>query len=346
MKNIDNFDLSGKKVLVRVGFNVPIADGDTKQKFRIAAACETVDALLDAGARVALLSHLGRPDGPSEELSFAQLIDDVSEILNRPVVFAEDCVGESVVAALSGAAEQSVVLLENVRFHPEETAEDPSVRLNFAEKLAEPFDFFVNDAFSVSHRNHASVTGLAQVLPAVAGKRLEKEVEILSRVRSFPEKPATLLVGGAKIATKLPLIEALQETYDHILLGGKVANEALAENLEFPDKVVLPRDFAAGRFDIGPETIENYRRTIIRSATVLWNGPMGKYEEEKFAAGTYGIVKALSETKAFTVVGGGESVEALEHAGVLEKIDFVSTGGGAMLDFVSGRKLPGVEILL
>ena len=345
MKTLEDFTWRGKKVLVRVGFNVPIENEDTKQIFRIAAARETVEYLLERGARVALLSHLGRPRDREESLSLGQLADDVALILDRPVVFVDACFGSEVERALSGAAETAVVLLENVRFDRRETAADKKERSALARQLAAPFDVFVNDAFSVSHRRHASVVELAEILPAAAGKRLEREVEVLSRLVEKPAHPAVAVVGGAKIATKLPLIENLEKTYDRILLGGKVANEALAEGRRFSPKVSLPTDFLADGMDIGPRTVSEYRRAILAAATVIWNGPVGKYEEEIFAGGTEAIVRALAETKAFTLVGGGESVEALERWQVTEKIDFVSTGGGAMLDFLSGVPLPGLEVL-
>ncbi len=339
-------DLNGKRVIVRAALNVPIKDGDTKQQFRIAALKDTVDFLITAGARVALLGHLGRPGGvPSAALSMAQLTDDITRILGYPVVFADACAGAHVRDVMAGSADGTLVLLENVRFHAAETAKDAAVRRTFAQDIAQNFDLYVNDAFSVCHRAHASIVELAQTLPSYAGMQLAREVATLTRLRTAPTHPATALIGGAKIATKLPLIRTLEPLYDAILVGGKVANEALDESIAFTNNVALPTDFVGERFDIGAATVARFVAQIMQSRTVVWNGPMGWYEEPDYAHGTEAIVRALAETEAFTVVGGGESIEALEHYGVIDKIDFVSTGGGAMLALLAGDTLPGVAAL-
>ena len=337
---------AGKRVVVRASLNVPINDGDTKQKFRIAALKDTVDFLCDAGAQVALLGHMGRPDGAVDEaLSMAQLTDDITRILDRPVVFADACTGARVEEVLSGTQPGTLVLLENVRFHSAETSTDAVVRKAFAAEIAQNFDVYVNDAFSVCHRAHASITELATALPSYAGMQLSREVETLSRVRTSPAHPAVLVIGGAKIATKLPLIRAVESLYDAVLVGGKVANEALDEQIAFTDNVMVPQDFVGERYDIGPATVEAFVAQIMRAQTVVWNGPMGWYEKEAYAHGTRRIVEALKDTPAFTVVGGGESIEALEHYNAIDAIDFVSTGGGAMLAFMAGDTLPGIAAL-
>ncbi len=339
-------DLNGKRVVVRAALNVPIKDGDTKQQFRIAALKDTVDFLITAGAHVALLGHLGRPSGmPNKELSMVQLIDDITRILGYPVIFADTCTGTHVRDIMAGSADGTLVLLENVRFYPAETAKDAVVRRRFARDIAQNFDFYVNDAFSVCHRAHASIVELAQVLPSYAGVQLAREVDTLRRVAHAPVRPAVAVLGGAKIATKLPLIRALEEHYDAVLVGGKVANEALDEELSFAPQVQLPTDFVGERYDIGATTVARFTVQIAQARTVVWNGPMGWYEKPAYAQGTEAIVRALAETEAFTVVGGGESIEALEHHGVIDKIDFVSTGGGAMLALLAGDTLPGVAAL-
>ncbi len=372
LSSLASADLAGKRVVVRAPLNVPIKDGDTKQKFRIASLKRTVDFLCDAGAHVALLGHLGRPrkaceqqraqSGKEEgdeaisesahagayytrELSMAQLTDDIARILGRSVVFADACTGEHVRDILDGSAAGSLVLLENVRFYRGETADDTAERMAFARDIARNFDIYVNDAFSVSHRMHASVVELACVLPSYAGEQLAQEVATLSRVRTAPEHPAVAVIGGAKIATKLPFIRALEPLYDTILVGGKIANEAIDENISFSERVVLPTDFVGDRFDIGPATCDVFVEHIMRARTVIWNGPMGWYEKDEYARGTERIVKALTQTDAFTVVGGGESLEALEYYDAVDAIDFVSTGGGALLEFMAGKTLPGIAVL-
>lgn len=352
IQNVKSEDLVGKKVLVRVDFNVPTHQGTTRQKFRISAAKATIDLLVEAGAHVTLLSHMGRPEPEATRdstsqvaLSMRQLTDDVTEILHRPVMFVNDCVGASVAEAIAGVGAGTVTLLENVRFYDADTAEDETRRTEFAQQLAEPFDIFVGDAFSVAHRNHASVTGVAQILPSYAGLRLLEEVEVLSRIRTAPAHPAVFVIGGAKIDTKLPLIQALEATYDTIAVGGRIANEAIDTQTSLADNVILPTDFARERFDIGAQTIAQFTAIIAAAQTVVWNGPMGKYEEGEFAIGTNAIIDALVASPAFTVVGGGETLEALEMRGGIDKISFVSTGGGAMIAFMGGAELSGIVAL-
>ncbi len=353
MRSIKGVDVAGKKVLVRVDFNVPTHQGATRQKFRIEAARATIDLLIEAGAHVALMSHMGRPEpeairsgANSAALSMRQLTDDVSELLHRPVMFVSDCVGEAVVAAIGGVGTGTVTLLENVRFHDAETSSDAQIRKQFAQELAAPFDIFVGDAFSVAHRDQSSVTDIAQIIPSYAGLRLLEEIEVLSKVRSNPAAPAVFVIGGAKIETKLPLIKSLESVYDTIAVGGRIANEAIDAKMELGDNVALPSDFARERFDIGTETIAQFTDLIAGAQTVVWNGPLGKYEDKEFAAGTNAIIDALVATDAFTVVGGGETLEALELRGdASDKIDFISTGGGAMIAFMGGAQLPGISVL-
>jgi len=343
MKKIQDAEVSGKKVLVRADFNVGLENEDVKEKFKIAACKNTVEHLIASGAnKVALMSHLGRPDGKRDEkYSLLQIRDDIENILGIKVVFCEDCVGEKVVRALEELPAGTVLLLENVRFYPEEETNDGE----FAKKLGEAFDIFVNDAFSVCHRDQASVTGVARVLPAYAGIWLQKEISELDRALHEPQHPAVAVIGGAKIETKLPLIQRFEQIYDHILVGGKVANEAIDQKIAFSPKVILPVDFADDRFDIGPKTIQRFKEIIVTANLVVWNGPMGKFEEPPYDQGTRQILDIIVESDMYTLIGGGESVQILEERNLMDAISFVSTGGGAMLEYLSGNSMPGIEAL-
>jgi phosphoglycerate kinase len=231
--------------------------------------------------------------------------------------------------------------LENVRFYAGDEDNDPV----FAELLAENFDVFVNDAFSASHRNHASVTGVAKILPSCAGFRLLEEIHEMTFIKDHPVSPAVAIIGGAKIETKLPVIKFFEEKYDHILVGGKIANEALDQKIEFSEKVVLPIDFVDDRFDIGPKTVEKFKEIIATAKTIAWNGPTGKYEDKKYSHSSNEILQAVIESEAFVLVGGGETIDILEKNNAMHEVSFVSTGGGAMLDFIGGNTMPGIEAL-
>jgi phosphoglycerate kinase len=313
------------------------------RSFRFDIAKKTVDhALSFPGAKAALLTHFGRPDGkPVPEYSTARLVSAAERALGRKVVFVDDCVGDKVIAALASLEEGAVLLLENVRFYAEEERDD----MVFAERLARPFDLYVNDAFSVCHRAHASVSAVTKRLPSFAGFRVLEEVSQLDDVRFSPEHPAVAVIGGAKIETKLPLIHALEEKYDCILVGGKIANEAIDQKIAFSDKVLLPKDFAKDRLDIGPNTIAYFTQIIKTAKTIVWNGPMGKFEEKPYDIGTGAVLEAMIEGQAFVVIGGGESLAVIEHAGVFDRIGFVSSGGGAMLEYMGGKELPGLKAL-
>jgi phosphoglycerate kinase len=251
-------------------------------------------------------------------------------------------VGEPVEKALSDLSQDVILLLENTRFYPEEETNDQK----FSEALAKPFSIFVNEAFSVCHRAHSSVVGVPKILPSYAGFRVLQEIEKLDQARLAPRHPAIAVIGGAKIETKLPLILELEKTYDAVLVGGKVANEAIDQKIAFPEKVLLPMDFnSSERMDIGPNTIAYYIQIIKTAKTIIWNGPMGKFEEKPYDIGTDAVLQAILESEAFVVIGGGESLSVLEKANVMNKIGFVSSGGGAMLEYLSGKKLPGLEVL-
>lgn len=343
LRSVMDADIAGKKVLVRVDCNVELDENrDVREKYKVDAARHTVEHLLGLGAKVALLTHLGRPDGkPDDAFSARHIADDVERILARSVKFVGQSVGEEVAAALNGLSEGEVALLENVRFSPGEEVNDPE----FARALAAPFDVFVNDAFSVCHRDQASVTGVTKFLPSFAGVHLLSEVKHLTDAREHPNRPALAIIGGAKIKTKLPIIRMFEEKYDRILVAGMVACEAEDQHIVFSEKVLLPEDYAADRQDIGRKTLLRFREEILKAKTIVWNGPLGKFEDPEFSAGTRMALASILESGAYSVVGGGETIIAVEEAGVFQDISFVSTGGGAMLEFLSGTSLPGLSVL-
>lgn len=381
---VRDVDWSGRTAVVRVDFNVPMQDGRVADDTRIRAALPTISYLREHGARVVLLSHLGRPDGkPSPKYSLEPVAERLGELLKTPCPFAAACVGPPAEAAVKMIGRGEVVLLENVRFHPEEEANDPG----FARQLAKLGDVFVNDAFGTAHRAHASTEGLAHQLPAVAGLLMEKEISSIGQVLDNPRRPFVAIVGGAKVSSKLAVLQNLINRVDRLLIGGGMANTLLrARGLEVGrsllepdlvetargllargDKICLPADVVvttdlkgdapartvsvdgvgAGDViaDIGVRTIEAYRADVAAAETVLWNGPMGVFEDARFAEGTLAIASAMAESRATTIVGGGESVQAVEQAGLADKLSHVSTGGGASLEFIEGKVLPGVAAL-
>lgn len=345
IKKIQDADVENKKVLLRVDFNVAIEDGTVKEQFKIQAAEETVRYLLGLNAKVALISHLGRPEGKVDpQYSLDSIKDDIGYILGVKVKFIKCCHGEDVHKAIGGLQEKEVVLLENVRFYKGEEENDPDL----AQKLAGGFDVFVNDAFSVCHRDQASVTGVTKFLPSYAGFNLQKEIENLDKVKNNPDHPAVAVIGGAKIETKLPVIKLFEEKFDNVLIGGKIANEAASQNMTFNDKVILPADFIDDRMDIGTETLVRYKDIIEKAKTIVWNGPTGKFEEEKYAVSSNEILKSVLASAAYVLIGGGETLEILEKNNAMEKIQrrgFVSTGGGAMLEYLGGGQMPGIDVL-
>ncbi|MEA1936622.1 MAG: phosphoglycerate kinase [Patescibacteria group bacterium] len=390
LKNIQN--LKNKKVLVRVDFNVPVGDDgiiDGKEDWRIRAALPTIKYLLEKKAKIVLMSHLGRPR--KHQISASNVAVDfrlrgndktigyslkpaasrLEELLNRKIKFVDDCIGEKVKKAVEEMRAGGIILLENLRFYKEEKNNDEG----FARKLADLADIYINNAFSVSHRRHASVCAVTKFLPSYAGLLLEKEVGVLSVAINNPEKPATVIVGGAKVETKLPMIKYLVNKFDNILVGGVVANEMLDSVLaekhisntphplrelplsrreyfqEMDDqnlKIKLPIDFVREnnkRLDIGPETAKLYSKIIADSKTVIWNGPMGLFEKEDFSLGTKAISEAVAKAKGYIIIGGGDTIAAVHKFGDLEKISYVCTGGGAMLEFLAGKKMPGLKAL-
>ena len=390
-KTIEDLDVKGRRVLMRVDFNVPIKNGTITEDTRIRSSLPTIQYALDHGARVVILcSHLGRPKGkPVAEFSLKPIAAHLATLLKRPVTFAEDCVGEPARTAVDGAAPGGVVLLENLRFHAEEEQNDPG----FAGQLAALADVYVNDAFGSAHRAHASTEGVVRhVNASAAGLLMASEIEHLGRVLEAPDHPFVAILGGAKVSDKLEVIENLIPRVDTLLIGGAMAytffkarnlpvGKSLVEQdlldaardiearakarnlrLELPvDHVVAPKlepgspaetidttDAAIGErmgLDIGPKTIETYRGAIAGAKTVIWNGPMGVFEIDAFAKGTLAVAKAVAEVKGTTVIGGGDSIAAVGKAGVTDRITHISTGGGASLEFLGGRELPGVAAL-
>ena len=384
-RSVRDLDVAGKRVLVRVDFNVPIKDGRVTDDTRIRRALPTIRYLLSEGAHPVLISHLGRPKGERDP---AYTMDPVAkrleELLEEPVLKLDAAVGPEVQEALDGWDGDGVALLENSRFYPGETKNDPE----FAEQLASLADLYVDDAFGAAHRAHATTVGVAEKLPAAAGLLLEEEIDYLDGVLKDPERPFVAILGGAKVSDKLGVIESLLGTADTLLIGGAmcftffkaqgyevgaslVEDEYLqeAERLmgEAGDKLVLPTDIVAAEkmeedaesrtvevdgipegwmgLDIGGETVDLFRGHITEAATIFWNGPMGVFEMDAFAKGTEGVARAVAESDATSVVGGGDSVAAVGKLGLEDEMSFISTGGGASLEYVEGKELPGVAVL-
>ncbi len=361
-------DAAGKRILARVDLNVPLADGAVADESRIRATLPTIHLLRDAGARVALCSHLGRPKGLEPGLSLAPVAARLAELLGGPVPLAADCVGPAVETAARALGPGDLLMLENVRFHPEEERNDP----DFARSLAAPFELYVNDAFGAAHRAHASTEGVAHLLPAYAGLLLEREIRVLTGLLTSPDRPFVAVIGGAKISSKIDVLRALVARSDTLIIGGGMANTFLAAtgtdvkaSLSEPDRegeareilaaaerrgatVLLPTDMRwSGEriLDIGPETERRFAAAIRSARTVFWNGPMGRFEDPAFAAGTVAVARAMAESAATTIVGGGESVQAVEGLGLAGRMTHVSTGGGAALELIEGKRLPGVEAI-
>ncbi len=384
-KTVRDIDVTGKKVLMRVDFNVPVKDGKVGDDTRIRAALPTIEYLLQKGSALILCSHLGRPKGgPDPKYSLKPVAEYLGGLLGKPVKFAEDCVGSAAEEAASGLKPGEVLVLENTRFHAGEEKND----LELAKQMASLAQIFVNDAFGTAHRAHSSTEGVARFLPAVAGFLLEKEIQYLGQAVANPKRPFVAILGGAKISDKIGVIKNLLSKADAILIGGGMANTFLkAKGLEMADSLVeadaietavsllaeagnkihLPVDLAlADKFeaeaqkkivpvgnvepgwrvlDIGPATVAEFSKVIAGAATVVWNGPMGVFEFPAFAEGTYGIARAVAASGAVSIIGGGESVAAIQQSGLADKITHISTGGGASLEMLEGLVLPGVAAL-
>ncbi len=384
-KSVRDIDVKGKKVLVRVDFNVPIKDNVVQDDTRIKAAMPTIQYLLDHGAAVILFSHLGRPKGgPDPKYSMKPVADYLANMTGKAVKFASDCVGAPAEEAAAAIKPGDILVLENTRFHPEEEKND----LELAKKMASLAEIYVNDAFGSAHRAHSSTEGVARFLPAVAGFLMEKEIEYLGQAVEDPKRPFVAILGGAKVSDKINVIKNLLAKADTILIGGGMANtffkaqgipmggslvegevldlakELIAlggDKLRLPVDVVVAQQVEEGAetkiqpvgpiadgwkiLDAGPETIAEYGKVIANAATVVWNGPMGVFEVPAFAVGTFGIAKALAESKCVSIVGGGDSASAIQKSGLADKITHISTGGGASLEMLEGIALPGVAAL-
>ncbi len=391
-KTINNVNLAGKRVFVRCDFNVPLKDGVINDDSRIVAALPTIKLLVEQGAKVILASHLGRPKGEKNAaFTLAPVAEELAKQLAQPVTFIEDCIGEDVEAEVAKLGEGEVALLENVRFYQGETDNDPE----FAASLAKLADAFVNDAFGTAHRAHASTAGVAKHLsPCVCGLLIEKELAYLGDKTNSPERPLTVILGGAKVSDKIKVIDTLLEKADTIIIGGGMAytfklamGQTVGDSLSEPDfvptakaalakakekgvKFLLPvdnmvvqgLDFGAGTFadskvvegsiedgwegvDIGPKSIELFSNEVKNAKTVLWNGPMGIFEIDACNKGTFAVAKTIADSDACSIIGGGDSVKAIKMAGYGDQVTFMSTGGGASLEFLEGKELPGVTAL-
>ncbi len=388
MKTIRDFDgqMAGKRVLIRVDFNLPLDKeaGEITNDLRVRMALPTVQFAVDQGARVILMSHLGRPKGERvERLSMRKVADRLAVLLGAEVAFAADCIGPEAEAAVAALADGQVLVLENTRYHAGDSKNDPEM----SRRLAALADIFINDAFGTAHRAHASTTGVAEHVPAAAGFLIEKEIDYLTRAIEDPEHPYVAVMGGAKVSDKIKVIRNLLGKVDTMLIGGAMAYtflkqqgvgvgsslveedrlETAAELLaESGEKIVLPVDHVCAReisedaevatfegeipdgwigLDIGPRTAEVFAAKIADSALVTWNGPLGYSEIEAFAAGTTVVAQAMADSDAVSIVGGGETAQAIEELGLQDRISHVSTGGGACLAFLGGEKLPGIEAL-
>ena len=386
IKTLKELDVRGKKVLLRCDFNVPIdSNGDIQDDFRIRQTLPTIKYLVEKKAKIILMSHLGKPEGKRiESLSLAPIRKKLADYLGTPVALAKDCIGKEAEKSVKKLKEGDIVLLENLRFHSGEEANDPK----FVKELAKLGDVYVNDAFSACHRKHASIFGLAQVLPSAAGLLLEKEVKILSRVLENPWRPFCAVIGGAKISTKIKVIKQFLEKADNVLIGGKIAEPILIvkkmcigrpwpeeevareiENLDLtstrlhlpidaaispdPSGKIYIRQAAPGKtrkdellLDIGDETIGFFSQIIKDAKMILWAGPMGYFENPAFEKGTREVAQAIVRNiNAYKIVGGGDTLFAVSKFGLADKFDHVSTGGGAMLIFLGGEALPGLQVL-
>ena len=344
MKKITDFNFGGKRVLVRCDFNVPLSpEGKISDDFRIKKTLPTIKYLIKKKAKVILISHLGRPKGRQEKYSLKPVAKKLERLLKKKVKFLPDCVGPEVEKEIEKMKEKDIILLENLRFHKEGEGNDE----NFARKLSKLGDIFINDAFSASHRAHASIVGIPKFLISGAGFLLEKEVKVLSQIIENPKRPLVVIIGGSKVGDKAKVAENFSEIGDWLLVGSLIAEEIKGKKMKIKnlEKIIWPVDESGLGKDIGPQTIELFKDKILLAKTIFWAGPLGKIEEEKYQKGTKEIARAVIESGALSVVGGGDTIEFLNKIGLLEKFNHVSTGGGAMLEFLSGEKLPGIETL-
>lgn len=346
MKGLKNFIFKNKRVLVRSDFNVPL---DKKRNilddFRIKATIPTIEYLVKKEAKVILMSHLGKPlekiKNPGvKKYSLIKVARRLEKLSGRPVKFLPDCIGEKVEKETEKINAGEIILLENIRFYKEEEENN----VNFAKKLAKLGDIYINNAFSVCHRQHASITGIPKYLPSGAGFLLEKELKILSQIIKKPKKPLVIIIGGSKAGSKAKAAEKFSEKADFLLLGNLIARELKGKKIENSEKIFFPID-GKNNNDIGEKTIKLFKEKIFQAKTIFWAGPLGKIEEKEYQKGTREIARAIIKSKVFSAIGGGDTIEFINKIGLIEKFNHVSVGGGAMLAFLSGEKLPGLEIL-
>jgi len=391
IKNLSKEELTGKRILIRVDFNVPMQDGEITDMTRIKAALPTLNILKDANAKVIIMSHMGRPKGERKpELSLTPVALCLSELIGKEVIMAPDCIGSEVESMVNKMNNGDFLMLENVRFYKEETNNDPKFTID----LAKSGEIFINDAFGTAHRAHSSTTGVAEIMPSYAGLLIEKELKFLSGALTNPERPMTAIIGGAKVSSKISVLNKMTEIVGDggfIIIGGGMAftffkakgleigkslldEENLQVALDFLKKakelnvnVLLPTDIvAASEFkndaeiktvpaneipsnymgmDIGPDSEVLFTDAISKSKTIIWNGPMGVFEMDNFAHGTFAIAKAMAECDGITIIGGGDSAAAVAKSGLADKMSHISTGGGASLEFLEGKILPGIDVL-
>lgn len=380
-KSLNKINVKNKKVLVRVDLNVPIKDGKIVDDFKLKMIAQTIEYLLKVKAKIILASHFGRPIGIEMKYSMQIFKDSLSKILNKKIVLADDCIGSDVKKLINETPQSQIILLENLRFYPEEELNDP----DFAKELADLADVYINEAFSACHREHASIVGIPKYIPGAAGFLLSKEINVLSKAMENPEEPFVIIMGGAKVKTKLNVISRMLKKSNSVLLGGVLASVVLSAKgvkigksetfgakigVAFDvnnSKLLLPLDakvsigmdseqFAEIKdikkvssdeliLDIGPETIKKYVEIIREAKTIIWNGPMGYFENEAFVTGTKMIAKIVASSDANTIIGGGDTIAALAQFKLLNKIKHISTGGGAMLAFIGGESMPGIDAL-
>ncbi|WCL48296.1 phosphoglycerate kinase [Leptospira sp. GIMC2001] len=389
LPKIENENFAGKRVFLRVDFNVPLENGVVTDVTRIEKTLPTIELLIKQGAKIVIASHLGRPAGkPNPEFSMKQVFEKFKELVTCPVAFSDKVVGPEVKALTQSLKNGEILVIENLRFHAEEEANDKK----FSKSLSELADVYINDAFGAAHRAHASTEGITHEIPSFAGLLMRKEIEMLSSLVTRPKKPFVAIIGGSKVSTKIKILKNLIDKVDYILIGGGMSYTFLKSraipigtslfekdyevqayqlidssgvqgiNLQLPVDHVIADSFSDKAktktvdkmgildgwmgMDIGPKTVSNYEKIIKDAATIFWNGPMGVFEMDKFANGTTQIAKAVAKSKAVSIVGGGDSIAAINKAKVADKITHISTGGGASLEFLEGKTLPGVKALI
>jgi phosphoglycerate kinase len=343
MKFLKDIDFKNKRVLIRTDFNAPLENGKILDDYRIRIAIPTIEYIIkQPKSKIVIISHLGRPEGKvTPEFSLRPIAKKLGELMKKEITFIEDILSEEGDRMARSLKDGQIALAENIRFYPEEELGDEK----FAIKVCHHFGFFVNEAFSASHRDHASVSIIPKFKPSCAGLDFENEIKELSQALKPHKRPAIAIIGGAKIETKMPIIENLAEVYDAVLVGGKIAVEAKEKNISFKKNVVLPEDYIDETMDIGPLTREKYKKVLTAASFLIWNGAMGKFEDPRYEKGTKEILEAVCASDAHKIAGGGETVEYINLQEKANCFNFISSGGGSMLEFLSGKILPGIKAL-